>query len=492
MLRILIILVAGFQLALATGHPLIINCFAEEVKHPDVAGGFYPADPRELSRQIDYFIRLAESKPAEPGVLALISPHAGYSYSGSVAAYGYKAVKGASYDTVVVIAPAHRLSFRGIAVWPKGEFSTPLGSIAVDNDFSIKLMELDHSVKDIPEAFYKEHSLEVQLPFLQRVLKDFKIVPLVMGDFDLGDCRVLAHALKILSNGRRCLVVASTDLSHYHSYQEANAMDQLTLGFIRKLDADGLYQQAQSGRAEACGLGAVLTVLAYARENRLSQAEILKYANSADVTGDYSQVVGYAAVALYRREALNTLQKGADMLNKEQRQKLLAIARGSIENYLKTGKELKLTESDPVLCREAGAFVTLHKDGQLRGCIGNMAGKGPLYLTVRDMAVEAAVGDPRFPALVLSDLKDVEIEISALSPLERVDSADKIRLGEHGVVVRQGFNSGVFLPQVARETGWSKEEFLSVLCEQKAGLSADAWKDKRTELYVFTAEVFSE
>ena len=139
-----------------------------------------------------------------------------------------------------------------------------------------------------------------------------------------------------------------------------------------------------------------------------------------------------------------------------------------------------------------GAFVTLHSHGNLRGCIGNMVGSKPIYLTVRDMAVEAAVGDPRFPAVEASELEDIEIEISALSPLERVDSADKIQLGIHGVIVKKGFRSGVFLPQVATETGWSKEEFLSQLCAQKAGLSPDAWKDKSTELYVFTAEVFSE
>ncbi len=180
------------------------------------------------------------------------------------------------------------------------------------------------------------------------------------------------------------------------------------------------------------------------------------------------------------------------MLNKEQKQKLLHIARSSIENYLKTGKELKVTESDPLLSKEMGAFVTLHKHGKLQGCIGNMVGKAPLYLTVRDMAVEAAVGDPRFPSLELSALKDVEIEISVLSPLERVNSAENIKLGEHGVLVKCGSRCGVFLPQVAQETGWSKEEFLSTLCAQKAGLPVDAWKDKNTELYVFTAEVFSE
>jgi len=172
---------------------------------------------------------------------------------------------------------------------------------------------------------------------------------------------------------------------------------------------------------------------------------------------------------------------------------LLEIARNSIGDYLNTNKKLNIIETDPVLLKEMGAFVTLNDErGELRGCIGNLVAKVPLYLTVRDMAVEAAVGDSRFPAVDLSELKGIEIEISVLSPLEKVDSAEKIQLGVHGVLVRRGFNSGVFLPQVATETGWTKEEFLTNLCAHKAGLPPDAWKDKSTELFIFSAEVFSE
>lgn len=180
------------------------------------------------------------------------------------------------------------------------------------------------------------------------------------------------------------------------------------------------------------------------------------------------------------------------MLTKEQKKRLLEIARLSIETYLKSGKKLEVTEKDPVLLKEMGAFVTLHQRQELRGCIGNMVAHQPLYLTVRDMAIEAAVGDPRFSALELDELKSIEIEISALSPLEKIKSADQIELCRHGVLLRKGFNSGVFLPQVAKETGWSKEEFLSCLCAHKAGLPADAWKDGSCELFIFEAEVFSE
>ena len=180
------------------------------------------------------------------------------------------------------------------------------------------------------------------------------------------------------------------------------------------------------------------------------------------------------------------------MLNNLQRKRLLEIARSSIETYLRTGKKLEVQESDPVLSAQMGAFVTLQEHGQLRGCIGNMVGVRELYLTVRDMAVEAAVGDPRFSPVSLPEVGSLEIEISVLSPMERVDSVDKITMGVHGVMVRKGFRSGVFLPQVAVETGWTKEEFLNNLCAHKAGLPSDAWKDKATEIYIYTAEVFSE
>ena len=180
------------------------------------------------------------------------------------------------------------------------------------------------------------------------------------------------------------------------------------------------------------------------------------------------------------------------MLNNNQKKRLLEIARQSIYEYLKTGEKIQLNETDPALLKETGVFVTLNKDEELRGCIGNLVGRAPLYLTVRDMAIEAAVGDPRFSKVGVSELKDIKIEISVLSPLERVDSAEKIKLGLHGVLVKKGLYSGVFLPQVALETRWPKEEFLSNLCAHKAGLEPDAWKDKATEIYIFTAEVFSE
>jgi MEMO1 family protein len=467
-----------------------VSSFAGDVKEPNVAGAFYPSDPLGLAAQVDGFLDKADPQPFEGEMFALISPHAGYEFSGAVAGFGYKLIKDKPYKTVVVLAPSHQYAFRGVSVYPDGAFRTPLGVIPVDSDFSRKLSGRDQEISFEPRAFLKEHSLEVQLPFLQRALKDFKIVAVILGDCEFSTCQRLAELLREAISGRQdVLVVASTDMYHGYDYQEAVNFDLPTLSAIKDMDPEKLYNGLKTNNFQLCGGFGVVTALMLANDLGYKEIKVLKYTDSAQVTGNKTKgnwTVGYSSVAIGRGK------KEVGMLKKDQRKKLLEIARNSIESYLKHGKKLELNESDPLLSQEMGSFVTLHEAGQLRGCIGNMVGTQPLYLTVRDMAIEAATGDPRFSSVKLSELKNIEIEISVLSPLEKVDSAEKIELGKHGVIVKRGFNSGVFLPQVATETGWTKEEFLSHLCSQKAGLSPNAWKDKSTEMYIFTAEVFSE
>jgi hypothetical protein len=290
-------------------------------------------------------------------------------------------------------------------------------------------------------------------------------------------------------------MVASTDMYHGYDYQEADVIDNLTLSYLKNMDAQGLYYGLREDKLELCGGFGVVSVIILAKELGHHKLTVLEHTNSCLVTGKKVKgawTVGYTSCAIDEEKACPPAGRESDMLNKNQKKRLLEIARKTMETYLNTGQIMEVTEQDPLLLKDMGAFVTLNEHGQLRGCIGNIVGKQPLYLTVRDMAIAAAVEDPRFPAVNLSELKEIEIEISVLSPLEKVDSADKIQLGKHGVIVKKGFNSGVYLPQVATETGWSKEEFLSSLCAHKAGLPADAWKDKSTELYIFSAEVFSE
>ena len=480
-----------FFVALAvSGLVFAKNLGAQDTKKPDFAGQFYPDDQKELSQMIDGFLEAATPDPMRGEIFAIISPHAGYQFSGSTAAFAYKLIKDKPYRTVVVIGSAHRYGFNGISVYSEGLFRTPLGDIEVDSAFTKELLNKERGIFFEPRAFAQEHPVEVQLPFLQKVLTGFKIVPVMTGDCSLALCKRFANLLRQAIGERKdVLVVVSSDLYHGYDYEELERVDDLTLSFLKNMDAEGLYNGLTEGKLQMCGgFGAVATII-LAKESGHNSLAVLNHTNSGIVTGRLQKgiwTVGYASCAIDE-------EKGeVGMLNKEQRRKLLEIARSSIETYLKTGKKPEVTEADPLLTKEMGAFVTLHEQGELRGCIGNIVGKGPLYLTVRDMAVEAAVDDPRFPPVQLSELKDIEIEVSALSPLEKVDSADKIQMGVHGVIVKRGFNSGIFLPQVATETGWSKEEFLSQLCAQKAGLSPDAWKDKGTELYIFTAEVFSE
>jgi len=245
-----------------------------------------------------------------------------------------------------------------------------------------------------------------------------------------------------------------------------------------------------------CGYGAVCSLLLVLEKLGANKVEILHYANSGDITKEKERVVGYLS-AVVVKEGSNPQEdikdKEEDMdLTKEDKKTLLEIARKTLEGYLSQREIPEFIEVSSRLKEVQGAFVTLKKKGQLRGCIGSIVGRKPLYLTVRDMAIEAATADPRFAPVRYEELKDIDIEVSVLSPLKKVDSPEEIILGKHGVIVKRGFRQGVFLPQVAEETGWSKEEFLSYLCAHKAGLPPEAWKDKDTELYVFTACVFSE
>jgi MEMO1 family protein len=486
-----------FVLTAACGLLTADSC-AQDIKSPNVAGSFYPADPQELSSMIEGFLAAAHPAPMPGEIFALVEPHAGYAFSGAVAAFGYKLIRGKPYHTVVVIAPSHQYGFSGVSVYPEKAFRTPLGDVPIDTEFTGKLLNRDRDIVFDPLAFQKEHALEVELPFLQKTLAGFKIVPIVMGDCTLQMCQKLAALLTEAINTRKdVLIVASSDMYHGYDYDEADKSDSATLTYLQNMDAEGLYDALREGKAQLCGGFPVVTTIMTAKQLGHKSLSLLKHTNSAEVTGKMVKgiwTVGYSSCAIDNpEEPVSATTEGAGaMLNKEQRKRLIDIARSSIAEYLKTGKRITLTENDPALKKELGAFVTLTEKGDLRGCIGHMTGDEPLYTTIADMAVEAAVHDPRFPPVLASELKDIAIEISVLSPLERVYSADKIEMGKHGVLVRRGFSSGVYLPQVAIETGWSKEEFLSSLCAHKAGLSPDAWKDPATELYVFTAEVFSE
>ncbi len=474
------------------------------VKEPNVAGGFYPADPAALKEMIAAYLKeavLPQETPEAP--LVVIVPHAGYIYSGPVAAYGFKSVQGKRYDTVVILAPSHFFPFRGAAVYREGAFRTPLGDVTVDTaTVEALLARLPGFVTQAPRVFEREHALEVELPFLQSVLSDFKLVPVIFGEAALGDLEMMGQALAEILKGKRALVVVSTDLSHYKRYDEAGDLDRRTIDYMLGADTSGLWQEVSAGGGNCCGIKPVMVGMSYARARGAEKGTLLKYANSGDTVGDKSRVVGYASIVYAAGPAPAKKEKAASaeshknkkedsMLTRDDKKRLIEIARRAIEARLR-GREVSVApEGSAGLNLERGAFVTLHKQGRLRGCIGLFTSSDPLYLVVAQMAVAAATQDHRFPPVSAGELKDIDIEISVLSEPKPVADWKSVRLGVDGVIVRRGMASGVFLPQVATETGWDLETFLGQLCSQKAGLAWECYKDPATKLLTFQADVFS-
>jgi len=266
-----------------------------------IAGSWYPGAPSILRRDIENYFDLVPDLELEGEVVGLIAPHAGYIYSGQVAANVYKLIRGKKYDVVIVIGPSHRVAFHGVSIFSKGGYETPLGIVPVAEELAEKIKILSKTVVDIPEAHFQEHSVEIQLPFLQVALGDFSFIPLVMGDQNANTCQELAEAIYKASHGKKILIVGSSDLSHFYNYNMAKKMDAVVLRHLKDGDAVGLLANLENGSAEACGGGPIVVVMLVAHMMNANKAHLLKYANSGDVTGDKSSVVGYAA-AVYCKE----------------------------------------------------------------------------------------------------------------------------------------------------------------------------------------------
>ena len=464
------------------------------VRPPAVAGSFYPADAQQLAAMVDDFI--ARAKPAQvQDLVAIVAPHAGYTYSGPVAGYSYALLKGRKIARVVVIAPSHYEAFGFSSVFDGEAYSTPLGQVPVDRAFAAKLAAGGHLIRlsgqgHTPTEDRREHALEVQLPFLQRALAGpFQIVPIVMGNQSYEACRTLGLALAKLIQGTDTLIVASSDLSHFHPYDDAVKIDRKTLNAIEEWDYLSMSRNFERQVWEACGGGPIIAAMIASERLGAHQAKLLKYANSGDSTGDHSRVVGYGAVAITKAAAVT---ENRFTLGKKDQEKLLAIAKKSVETAVREGKYFEMDAAGgDALTQERGAFVTLRENGDLRGCIGYVAPVKPLSITVRDVAALAAVRDPRFPAVSADELRLLEYEISVLSPLRRVLDVNEIRVGEHGLLIKKGEDEGLLLPQVATGEKWDRITFLQHTC-LKAGLPKDTWRNADTDIFRFTAFVFGD
>lgn len=465
-----------------------------DIRKSVIAGTWYPGDPSTLTGDIRSYLKKVPEQAVGGPVVGLVSPHAGYVYSGQIAAHGYRLVEGRRYDAVVVIGPSHRVLFRGASVWPSGGYETPLGVVPIDSELAGAILGADPVLNSDRKPHAAEHSVEIQLPFLQVVLGTFAFVPIVMGTQDYQTCEAVADAILGAAKGKNVLVVGSSDLSHFHTYEQAKRLDQALVDLVQKRDHRGLSRELEDGTCEACGGGPVVTAMLYAEKAGARGVKVLQYANSGDVTGERRQVVGYLSAAFFREnpgEKAMAKKTGIDMgLTDDEKQALLRIARASIQAEL-AGKKPPAAKGQGTLEEKRGAFVSLKRRGRLRGCIGFIEAKKPLVQTVEEMAVAAALQDPRFEPLREEELKEIRLEISVLSPLRKIADVGAIEVGTHGLYVRKGSRAGLLLPQVATEYGWERDTFLKETC-RKAGLAPDAWRDPETEIYLFSADVFGE
>lgn len=270
------------------------------IKKSIIAGSWYPGNPSVLKRDIENYFKSASPAQLEGEIVGLISPHAGYVYSGKIAAHAYKLIRGNKYDAVIVVGPSHRVAFHGVSVFSGDGYETPLGIVPVARDMAEKIKKATPIVADFPAAHLQEHSVEIQLPFLQVALDEFSFVPLVMGDQDARTCQELAHAIFQTSSDKKILIVGSSDLSHFYNYNTAKKMDAIAVDYLKNGDAEGLLKSLENGEVEACGGGPMAVVMFVARMLKAHKACFLKYANSGDVTGDKSSVVGYASAVFCR------------------------------------------------------------------------------------------------------------------------------------------------------------------------------------------------
>lgn len=456
-------------------------------------GKFYPGTKFELTFQLEELFEQAK-KPFEgySTLRAIIAPHAGYVFSGGVAASAYNQIPAnARYKHIFVLASSHRYNFGGASVFNRGNYVTPLGEVKVDHELANQFIDSSPVFFANTEAHLYEHSLEVQLPFLQhRLGKNILLVPIILGTGDATVCKKIADVLRPWFTPENLFVV-STDFSHYPKYNDANRLDYITAQAICLNQPEHLLEVLEENKklriknlaTSLCGWTSVLTLL-YLTEKEKVQYKKIDYQNSGDAKqyGEKDQVVGYWAISVYN-------ESQSFQISEEEKLELLAKARSSIAYFLENGKkgELKPPDSEGILNESAGVFVSIYVNNELRGCIGSFVAEDTLNNLVQNMAVSAAC-DRRFDNLNIVDLDKMELEISVLSHLKKIESPEEIELGKHGIYIKHGFNTGTFLPQVATKTGWNLAEFLGHCSRDKAGLGWEGWKS--AELFIYEAYVF--
>jgi uncharacterized protein, PH0010 family len=482
----------------------------EKARKAAAAGTFYPADKLSAIQMLSECFGMYPGKTPDQSLVAVIVPHAGWVFSGPVAASAYALVPAEKkFDHIFLIGPSHNVFLQGASIDTGfGYAETPLGNARIDSGFGEQLIKENSCFSYYPEAHKNEHCLEVQLPFLQFHLSSMPpVVPIIIGCEDMEVIREVAAALKPFLNERNLFVISS-DFSHYPNYQDAVDVDGRTGKaiesgsldkFVQALD-DNAERNVRNLATSACGQTAIAVLMCMTAGNPEYRYRHVEYRNSGDSSfGGKDEVVGYHSFAITcsdpeeeGKQGKNGDPVGDFSLTEAERCALLRIARKSITNRLERSNApgYEGMELDGALKEKCGAFVTLDEHGELRGCIGHFGSDVPLYRVVDSMAKEAAFEDPRFMPLRQDELKDIEIEISVLTPMKRIKSADEFTLGKQGIYMEKNGRGGTFLPQVAEETGWTKEEFLGHCAADKAGIGWDGWKT--AYLYTYEALVFKE
>ena len=483
-----------------------------DVRRMAAAGSFYPRDREALESQVDDLLEASPEVEVGGEILGLVCPHAGYPYSGRIAAAGFKQLIGKPFDAVIVIGPSHHDSFRGVSVWDRGGYETPLGIVPVEVELAKAIIAQDDAIRFTRAGHGREHSVEVELPFLQRVLgKKLRIVPMVMGDQTMETCRRLAEAIVSVSRGKKVLIVASSDLYHGNSYDACVQTDARTLGAVEAFQPEKLCEGLSNGTFQACGGGPIVVAEMAARTMGADQVRVIARTNSNEVTGKRGgYVVGYGAAVIYRREKKGSTDMKKENsrkaspssvqarkvvyqpLDQEAQQELLRMARATMAGYLNSGKIPAFEPKFEALNEKRGVFVTLTKHGELRGCIGHHESDVPLYKLVPEMAVAAGFRDPRFYPLSKEELKDVRIKVSVyLTNVYKIEDLSEFEMGKHGIIMMKGGRGATYLPEVPFEAGWTTvEEEMESLC-RKAGLPGGAWREG-AEFYVYRTQVFGE
>ena len=461
-----------------------------KIRKPAVAGSFYAGDAKELRQDVQNCFSRCKN-PLMENVQAVIVPHAGYVFSGVTAASAFAAINpDAEYEHIFLLGPSHHVYLGKASVnIGASAYATPLGNVPVDTALCKDLMEKSDAITYAQEAHESEHCLEVELPFLQYHMKKLpSIVPIIIATQELTTLKKIADTLKPYLNEKNLFVISS-DFSHYPAYKDAEIVDGLTKDSIMtgKVEAfvNATLHNQELGidhlATSACGMAPIATLLMMTENDAKIKPHHVMYCNSGDSPyGGKDKVVGYHSFVF------TTETCGFD-LTSEDRKMLKSIAYHTIK-ATREGKKYEPGKLSDVLLTKCGAFVSLHKKGRLRGCIGHFGEDMPLYQVVEHMAKAAAFEDPRFYGVTMEELDDIDIEISVLTPMKRIQSIDEFELGKQGIFIRKGYHTGTFLPQVADEVSWTKEEFLGHCSQDKAGIGWDGWKT--AELYTYEAIVF--